>query len=364
MTALREVPFPAEYAIGPAGKADGSRMTYEENAAALREADYLVRRGYRACTRKIAAFDRVGPFLVGKAQERLQLIALPKYGQEPVHVAQAQRVEVEIERWLPHATTFVPLLAAVSATMKAALTELMVRTIRQIQELPVLRTGVPDAASVLATYDRLREALESGDANALDAIPTEEISGALDKLNKNKEDLARAEDFLDTMAQCGFLAGVQVAATFQAIAGYMDSRNAYLVTYLEATDYFKAVDDAGGIVLRAGATQFLYGAITTAIGQYGPLILPKVLARTPVIGGGFAIVDVARTVNEKRKLVEERRNHLMELAEARQGRGPVSELAWLDGRLKDDRDTLDELVQATIEMCDGLVTLAQAPQAD
>ncbi|MBS2537800.1 hypothetical protein KGQ20_34110 [Catenulispora sp. NF23] len=364
MTALPEVPFPAEYAIGPAGKADGRRMTHEENAAALQRADYLVRRGYRTCTRKIAAFDRVGPFLVGKAQERLRLISLPEYGQEPVHVVQAQQIEAEIEHWLSPATTFVPLLAAVSVTMNVALTKLMVRTIKQMRALPIQRTALPDTVSIVAAYDRLREAFESGDANLLDAVLAQEVPAALDKLTKNNEDLARAQDHLDTMAQCGLLAGFHVAATFQAIAGYLDSRNAYLVTYLEATDYFKAVDDAGGIVLRAGATQFLYGAITTAIGQYGPLILPKVLARTPVIGGGFAIVDVARTVNEKRKLVEERRSHLMELAEARQGRGAVSEMAWLDGRLKDDRDTLDELVRATIEMCDGLKTLAEAPQSD
>jgi len=338
-------------------------MTFEENAAALQKADYLVGRGYRACARKIAAFDRVGPFLVSKAQERLQLISLPEYDQEPVHVAQAQQVEAEIGRW-SHVTTLTPLLATVSVTMSVALGELMVRTMEQIRALPVQRTAVPDTVSILATFIRLREALESEDANALDAILTGEVPAAREKLNRNEKDLARAEDFLDTMAQCGFLAGVQVAATFQAIAGYIDSRNAYLMTYLEATDYFKESDGVKHIVLRGGAAQFLYGAITTAIGQYGPQILPKVLAATPVIGGGFAIIDVARTLNEKRKVVEERRNHLVELAKARQGRGAVSEMAWLDGRLKDDRDTLGELVRATIDMCDGFKTLAKSPQAD
>ena len=67
------------------------------------------------------------------------------------------------------------------------------------------------------------------------------------------------------------------------------------------------------------------GAITTAVGQYAPLILPTVFTQLPLIGGGFAILDVARTMNEQRKLVEERKSHLVALAEAHRERGQTDE---------------------------------------
>lgn len=206
---------------------------------------------------------------------------------------------------------------------------------------------------------------DDGDANAVAELPTaKELCAASGKLSKIEMDLAKARDFLNMMAECGFLAGAQVAATFQTIAEYIETRNSYLMTYLEATDYFRESDDVEDHTARDTAIQAVSGAITTAVGQYAPLILPKIFAQVPLIGGTFAILDVARTMNEKRKLVKERKNHLLELAKALQGRNATDEMGWLGARLKEDRTALDELVMSTVEMCRGLMTLAQSSQAD
>jgi hypothetical protein len=136
------------------------------------------------------------------------------------------------------------------------------------------------------------------------------------------------------------------------------------MTYLEATDYSGESDDAKQHIAREGVIQLLYDAVTTAAGQYAPLLLPKLFTQVPLLGGGFAILDVAKTINDKRKLVEERRIHLVELAEARRGRGEADEVRWLGGRLKDDQDNLAKLVKSTVDMGQGLMTLARFPQAD
>jgi hypothetical protein len=368
-TPLPEVPFPAEYTGGPAREAGGQqeatdgRMTYKQCEAALQKAEGLVDKAYSACLQSIAAFEKYGPFLVDKAQERLRDYCFSENRHEEDLVKQAQQVEAEIERWLPHTGEFAPLLASVSATMNSTVTELMDGTIKQIQALPSHTTATTDIADIVAVVDQIRKALKSmddGDANAGAKLPTaRELDDAAGKIDNIKMDQAKAEDFLSTMAQCGFLAGAQVAATFQAIAGYIETRNAYLMTYIKATDYFRESGDTKEhVALRDGAIQAAYGAITTAVGQYAPLILPSVFAQVPLIGGGFAILDVARTMNEKRKLVKERENHLLKLAKAHVERGFTDENFWLKARLRDDRAALDELVRATIEMCRGLRTLA------
>ena len=359
-----EVPFPAEYTGELTRGADGRlllsgrRMTPDECAAALQEADKLVRDTYAKCSQRIAEFERVGPFLVQKARERLDVIADPKYGHEVSHIAEMRQVKAEIGRWLPHATEFAPLLDRVSLSMGSALGDLLAQAAGQIRELRP-DTVMTDTVSALAALSAIRLAIERNDMEAMG----EETTKAQSELEKINKKLASVQDRIDVMAESGFLAGVQVAATFEAITGYIENRNAYLATYLEATDYARESDEVKGIVRRGGVRQAVYGAITVAIGQYGPLVLPKVLASTPVFGAGFAIVDVARTVNEKRKLVEERRRHFEELADARQGRGSVSEMTWLGHTLEDDRDALAQLVSATLEMCAGLQAMTRYPQA-
>ncbi len=294
-----------------------------------------------------------------KAQKRLEDYCLPEKNHEKRLVAQAQQVQTEIERWLPQTGQFAPLLALVSVSMDSALTVLMAVAITQIKALPIQSTLVADTVAFTDLFERYRKAF--GDANAVAELPTsEETSTVLEKVSEIRKDFAKAGAFLNTMAECGILAGVQVAATFQAIAGYIEIRNEYLKTYLVVTDYSKESDDDS--VLRDGVIQGLYGAITTAVGQYAPLILPKVFTQVPLIGGGFAILDVARTMNEKRKLVEERKSHLVALAKAHQERGQTDENYWLEDRLDDDEVALYELVHATAEMCTGLMTLAGSAQ--
>ncbi len=362
-----ELPFPAEYTGGSAREADGQqettdrRMTYEECVAALQEAQGLLDRAYSTCSQTIAAFEKDGPVLVTKAQARLEFYSLPKFDHAKSLIDLAQQVKAELERWVPYTGQFTPLLFQVSVAMDFALTELMLVTIKQIKALRTNRTAVTDIEDIFAVLSQVRNALESGDLNAIkEATAPEALNPADKKISNIQEDLAKATDYLNTMAQCGFLAGVQVAATYQAIAGYIQTRNTYLMTYLEATDYFRESDAAKHIDLQAGAIQAVYGAITTAVGQYAPLILPKVFAQVPLIGGGFAILDVARTMNEKRKLVEERKNHLLELANAHQGRGATDEIISLDDHLDDDQAALIELVTATADMCLGLLNLAQS----
>lgn len=357
-----EVPFPPEYTENLTRGADGRlqlsgrRMTPDERAAALQEADKLVRGTYAECLQRIAEFEEVGPFLVRKAQERLDVISLPKYGHEADHIAEAMQVRVDIERWLPHATEFASFLARVSTSMDSALGDLMVKATEKIKDLP-LQSVVTDTLDALAAFNAIRLAVESGDMDALD----KEAVIAHGKFEKVEENLAGVEDLLGVMAESGFLAGVHVAATFHTITGYIENRNDCLMTYLEATDYSGESDNVKRVVRRAGTFQTVYGAITIAIGQYGPLLLPKVLAGAPLIGAGFAIIDVARTINEKRKLVEERKRHLRELVDAHQGRGAVSEMTWLGHALEDDRGALEQLVSATLEMCSGLLAMAQYP---
>jgi hypothetical protein len=61
--------------------------------------------------------------------------------------------------------------------------------------------------------------------------------------------------------------------------------------------------------------------------------------------------------------VEERKNHLLELANAHQGRNATDEIISLDDRLDDDQTALNELVTATADMCLGLLNLAQSQSA-
>ncbi len=241
----------------------------------------------------------------------------------------------------------------------------MAATSKQIQALPSHRTAPTDIEGAYALIIQVREALERGDANGLPTI--EETSTAKRKLDEIGMDLTKAQDLLNTMAGYVFLAGTQVAATFQTIAGYIESRSAYLTTYLQATAYVSQSGDPNEhIVLRDSTIQGVFDMITTAVGQYAPLMLPKIFTQAPLIGGFFAIVDVARTMNDKRKSVEERKTHYLELAEAHRERGDTDEMDWLGCCLNDDRDALDDLVRSTIKMCDGLMTLAagQSPQAD
>jgi hypothetical protein len=365
---LPEVPFPAEYTGAPAREADGQhgtadrRMTYEQCVAALQEAEGLIDSAKSACSETIAAFEKDGPVLVANAQKRLQTYCLPDRGHEKRLIDQAQQVEVEIQRLLPYPGQFAPLLALISGTTDSAITALMDTTIKRIQALPSYRTAVSDTMDVLAMLKQFSDALKRGDDGS--EISDEELMDAKSKMDKIQMDNDTAVDFLKTMAECGFLAGTQIAASLQTIAGYIDARSAYLMTYLEATDYSGESDDAKQQIAREGAIQLVYDAITTAVGQYAPLMLPKLFAQIPLIGGGFAILDVARTINEKRKLVEERKSHLLELAKAHQERGDTDEIFWLDDRLDDDRKALDDLVKSTVEMCDGLMTLARFPQAD
>ena len=374
---LAEVPFPAEY-TRPTPKAGGQhgdadrRMTYDESVAALQDSEGLIDSAYSVCSETIAAFEKDGPGLVGKAQERLRTYCLPESDHDEDFVAKAQQVEIDIERWLPYKGQFAPLLALVSGTTDTAVTVLMADAINKIKALPFYRTGPADSAAVMAMMLQISKDFNSlGDDTDEDAkaaaisrmFATSEAAG--EKIRGIDEDLAKTSDFLNTMAECGFLVGVQVAATFQTIAGYIEARRTYLITYLEATDYFRESDNAKEhIVRRAVAIQALYDGITTAVGQYAPLILPKVFAQVPLIGGGFAILDVARTVNEKRKLVEERKRHILELAEAHQGRGSSDEMSRLARLLRNDRADLKALVTSTVEMCQGLITLARSAQAD
>jgi hypothetical protein len=343
-------------------------MTHAECVAALKQAEGLVDSANSACTRTIAAFEQDSPDLVAKAQKRLENFCLPEKRHEKRLIAQAHQVQAEIERWLPQTGEFAPLLATVSAAMNYALAMFMDVAIKQIQALPSRETVVADTASIADVVDRIRKAFKKmadGDPNAVAELPTsEELSAALEKVSNIEKDLAKADDFLNTMAGCGILAGMQVAGALQAIAGYIETRNEYLRTYLVATDYSKESDDAKGHVARAGVIQGIYGAITTAVGQYAPLILPTVFTQLPLIGAGFAILDVARTMNEKRDLVEERKSHLEALAEAHRERGQVDENYWLEDRLDDDEAALGELLNATVEMCVGLLTLAGSAQAD
>ena len=371
---LPEVPFPAEYTGGPARGVDGQqeatgrRMTHAECVVALKRAEGLVDSAYSACTQAITAFKQDSPDLVAKAQTRLENFCLPEKHHEKRLIAQAHQVQAEIERWLPQTGEFAPLLATVSAAMNYALAMFMDVAIKQIQALPSRETLVVDTAGVADVVNRIRKTLNKmadGDPNALAELPKpEELSAAREKVSDIEKDLAKADDFLNTMAGCGILAGMQVAAALQAIAGYIETRNEYLRTYLVATDYSKESDDAKGHVARAGFIQGVYGAIATAVGQYVPRILPTVFTQLPLIGLGFAILDVARTMNEKRDLVEERKSHLEALAEAHRKRGQVDENYWLEDRLDDDEAALYELVNATVEMCVGLLTLAGSAQAD
>ena len=70
-----------------------------------------------------------------------------------------------------------------------------------------------------------------------------------------------------------------------------------------------------------------------------------------------------RSVNERRKLVEERKNHLLELARAHQGRGAADEVDDLRDNLRDDQDTLDKLVTSTAEMCRRIISAVRSAQA-
>ncbi len=58
--------------------------------------------------------------------------------------------------------------------------------------------------------------------------------------------------------------------------------------------------------------------------------------------------------------MEERKNHLWELAKAHKERGDTDEMRWLHHRLDDDLAALNALVTSTVEMCDGLMTLADS----
>jgi len=239
----------------------------------------------------------------------------------------------------------------------------MAETIKRIQALPTYGTVVSDTMEIIAMLKRLKEDLDKGNDGT--AISDEELRIARSKIDKIQMDQVKSVDFLKTMAECGFVAETQIAASLQTIAGYIEARSAYLMTYLEATDYSGKSDDAKQhFVLREGGIQLVYDAITTAVGQYAPLVLPKLFTQVPLIGGGFAILDVARTINEQRKLVEERRSHLLELAEARRGRGDTDEMRWLRRILKDDRAVLDALVMSTVDMSKGVMTLARFSQAD
>ncbi|WP_194903881.1 hypothetical protein [Catenulispora rubra] len=367
--------FPAEYIKGSARQADGQskaagrQMTDEECRVALRDTEGLLHRSYSEYSQVIVAYREGGPILVAETQKRLQDYRLPKRDHERELLEKAEQVEAEVDRWLPHTVQFTPLLAVVSVGMDSALTELMAVALRKIRELPSLGSALETVESTFELLGRTLKALESaateGDAKALEALPTDiELSEASAKFKEIDDDLGHAKDALNVMAAYAVVAGVQVAATFQAIARYIESRNAYLITFLEATDRSGEPEGAtSSVVVRGGVIQGAYDAIATAVGQYAPIILPKIFTQFPLIGGGFAIFDVARTMNEKRKLVEERRRHFEELAEAHRARGDTDEVYWLKDRLKDDRGAVDELVKSTLDMCSGLTGLALAAQA-
>jgi hypothetical protein len=371
-----EVPFPAEYTTGLAREADGQQdaddreMTYEQCVAALQEAERLVDGARSACLQTIAAFEEDGPILVAKARERLQVHCLPEYHHSRDSVAKARQLEADLEWWLPYEGQFDPLLALVSGTTDYAVTVLMNDAINKIKALPFYRTGPADTAGVAALMAQMSENFNSlGDdldedakAAAISRIfAAAETAG--EKIRGLDEDLAKTSDFLNAMAGGGFLAGAQVAATLQAVAEYIEARSLYLMTYIEATDYFgKSDDDKERLALRANASKLAYEAITTAIGQYAPVILPKVFAQVPLIGGGFAAFDFVRSVNERRKLVEERKNHLLELARAHQGRGAADEVDDLRDDLRDDQEALDKLVTSTAEMCRRIITAVRSAQ--
>lgn len=365
---LPEVPFPAEDTGGLAREADGQQatadrqMTYEECLAALQKAEGLIDSAYSTCSETIAAFEKDGPGLVANAEEQLRTYCLPKYGHEESFVEEARQVKAEIERWLPYKGQFAPLLDLISGTTDSTVRALMDATKEQIKALPSFRPGGSDMTDVFAMFVRLKGELDKGNDGS--AISDAELESAGTKIDKIQMDNAKALDFLITMAECGAFAGTQIAGALQTIAGYIEARRVYLMTYLEATDYSGESDDAKQHIAREGAIQLLYDAVTTAAGQYAPLLLPKLFTQVPLLGGGFAILDVAKTINDQRKLVEERRIHLLELAEARRGRGEADEVRWLGGRLKDDQDNLAKLVKSTVDMGQGLMTLARFPQAD
>ena len=144
------------------------------------------------------------------------------------------------------------------------------------------------------------------------------------------------------------VAATEVAETIQQAAALIPDRLNLLVRFLNRTDPPSADADAprnffARLLINVGVPELgvlaLEEGAKTGLEEIGKEVAAQFV---PVVGSVFKI---AIGIHEKRELLQERREHMEQLAKSRLGPGPTDDMLTLTANFQQDDQTIREFVE-------------------
>lgn len=298
-------------------------------------------------------FDSGGDMAAAVAG-RLQRYRDAQNDHDPELVQKAESVEQQVTEWLP------VLIAVQEVASKVSADQFLTKAHTAASAFAAHQKTVEESRgdierSLIPFADRL--------ANAQTAEACFEVLVALS--DKELAKLRRVTDMserfnaelaeLQAIIRLEIAAEAEIAETFDSVRDFLEARHEVLVKYMRATDYFSGLEPKEQIGRKAG-WEAMKQAAKVGIEFAATKAAPKTLEQIPVVGMGFAGIDLVREMRKSRREFQRRAEELRRLATAHEARGATDEV-WALGRNLDltNLAELKALVEALGQWLDGLL---------